>query len=134
MACAPPATKTKPTTQSSEKAQTRIWHNSVDDFSQHIDFTKPTLLCQKCIHPSKKKMERFNNPFGNRPFILRRIILRTNHSTDHCPQLRLFRSVECQTLGRYLHNHTCIGIPSSTSSVLNVYFQKYVMKKNRDEQ
>jgi len=68
--------------------------------------------------------------------LLRQIVVWTNHSSsDHCPQLRFFRSVEYQTLGRYLHNHICIGIPSNnTSSVLNVYFQKYVMKKNRDEQ
>ena len=63
---------------------------------------------------------------------LSRMVVRTNQSSDHCPQLRLFKCVEYQTRG-YLHNHICIAIPSNTSSVLNVYFQTYV-KKNRDEQ
>ena len=63
---------------------------------------------------------------------LSRIVVRTNQSSDHCPQLRLFKCVEYQTRG-YLHNHICIAIPRLTSSVLNVYFQTYV-KKNRDEQ
>ena len=44
MACAPPASKTKPTKQNSEKAQTRMMmrHNSVGELWQHFDFTKPT--------------------------------------------------------------------------------------------
>ena len=65
--------------------------------------------------------------------LLSRMVVRTNNqSSDHCPQLRLFRCVEYQTRGN-LHNHVCIAIPSSTSSVLNVHFQTYV-QKNRDEQ
>ena len=65
--------------------------------------------------------------------LLSRMVVRTNNqSSDHCPQLRLFRCVEYQTRGN-LHNHICIAIPSSTSSVLNVHFQTYV-RKNRDEQ
>ena len=65
--------------------------------------------------------------------LLSRMVVRTNNqSSDHCPQLRLFRCVEYQTRGNP-HNHICIAIPSSTSSVLNVHFQTYV-QKNRDEQ